>query len=731
MVSRRTGNQRPRPRPPRRRELRAHWILVGLLTVAVCACLLLEGYAHGAGGESADTFPAAVSGSAPQPPQSVLNAGPVVNAGANLPRSMSMPARTIALTFDDGPDPRWTPQILAVLRRFGAHATFFEVGARAAENPALVRQILQDGDEIGVHTYTHVDLATAGWRGQAELALTQNALAGTAGIHARLLRMPYSSGPDALTGPDWRAARQAGQDGYLVVFADHDTVDWSRPGIAKIAAAALPDGNRGEVVMMHDGGGDRSETVAAVAELLARLRGKGYRYPTVSGGLGLPSADVPASPAQRLTGDALVFAQQTADTVAVVLTIVLLVAGLMSTLRVIVLTGIAGAHRRRARRPPRAAQPPVSVIVPAYNEAAGIEATVRSLCATSYRGGHEVIVVDDGSSDETARIVRGMPPQFAPGRPDPVPVRVISQPNAGKPAALNAGIAAARNDILIMVDGDTVFGPATIGRLTAAFADPAVGAVSGNTKVGNRRSLIGRWQHIEYVVGFNLDRRMFDMLGFLPTIPGAIGAFRRCALVAAGYVSADTLAEDTDLTMAICRTGYRVAYAETAVAWTEAPGSLRQLWRQRYRWCYGTLQAMWKHKGAVRDRGASGSFGRRCLPYLVLFHVLLPLAAPVMDLFTVYGLVFLSPVRVGALWLAFNAVQGMTGWYAFRLDGERARDLWALPLQQIAYRQLLYLVGIQSVVTALLGTRQRWRTVRRTGAFAGAVPGTSRDTAVA
>jgi cellulose synthase/poly-beta-1,6-N-acetylglucosamine synthase-like glycosyltransferase len=329
---------------------------------------------------------------------------------------------------------------------------------------------------------------------------------------------------------------------------------------------------------------------------------------------------------------------------------------------------------------------------------------------SEYPGDIEVIVVDDGSTDGTADIARA---QRLRG------VHVVSQPNAGKPAALNTGISLARHDILVLVDGDTVFAPSAMSRLVARFADPHVGAVSGNTKVANRRGLLGRWQHIEYVMGFNLDRRMFDVLGTIPTVPGAIGAFRRETLDDVGGVPSDTLAEDTDLTMAICRSGWRVVYEQSAIAWTEAPSTLRQLWRQRYRWCYGTMQAMWKHRRSVTQRGPSGKFGRRCLTYLAFFHVLLPLTAPVVDLAAIYGILVLNPVHVAAFWLAFTFMQMVACGYALALDRERIRAVWVMPLQQVLYRQLMYLVTIQSVLTALLGTRQRWQASHRTGVFAG------------
>jgi cellulose synthase/poly-beta-1,6-N-acetylglucosamine synthase-like glycosyltransferase len=345
------------------------------------------------------------------------------------------------------------------------------------------------------------------------------------------------------------------------------------------------------------------------------------------------------------------------------------------------------------------------VIVPAYNEIVGIEATVRSLEASDYPQ-LEIIVVDDGSTDGTADLVESL--QLSR-------VRVIRQPNQGKAVALNTGIAAAVFNDIVMVDADTVFQTDTVRMLIQPLQDPRVGAVSGNTKVGNRRRLLGRWQHLEYVIGFNLDRRMYDLVGCMPTVPGAIGAFRRQALAAAGGLSTDTLAEDTDLTMAVNRAGFWVVYEERALAWTEAPSTLTALWRQRYRWCYGTLQAIWKNRGAVRDTGHGRRLGRVGLPYLLAFQVILPLLAPLIDIFALYGLVFLNPLPVIGYWVAFNLMMLAIATYAFRLDGESLRPLWALPLQQFVYRQLMYLVVIQSIASAAQGVRMRWQHTERSG----------------
>ena len=685
---------------------RAHWFLFAVSLVLMAGILVTYGLVHHEVGAEGSGGPHAADG-AGQVPSAVANGGPVIDTRGGAQRSYSIPAGHVALSFDDGPDPEWTPKILAVLRRYQVPGTFFVVGGRVAQNPGLVRAEVAAGDEVGIHTFTHTDLASASeWRRSFEFSQTQSVVAGAAGVSTPLLRPPYSSEPDALDDSDWASTKDAGAHGYLVVLANRDSEDWQRPGVARIVANVLPaSGTPGLLVMMHDSGGDRSQTVAALNVLIPMLQGRGYTFTTVTGAIGAPTAVVPAAAAQQWRGRLLIWAVRGSDVVVGALGWTILAAGGLSVLRLLLLLATAHRHARRRRKPwGPPVHEPVSVIVPAYNEEAGIEATLLSLFNCKYP--MEIIVVDDGSTDGTAAVVerfRGMG------------VRLIRQPNAGKPAALNTGIAHARGRILVLLDGDTVFQPDAIHHLVQPFSDPDIGAVSGNAKVGNRTGLLGRWQHIEYVVGFNLDRRFYDLAGCMPTVPGAIGAFRREALLDVGGVSDQTLAEDTDLTMALLRAGWRVVYEEKAIAWTEAPASLGQLWRQRYRWSYGTMQAMWKHRRSMVQSGGSGRLGRRGIPYLLLFQILLPLLAPLVDVFACYGLIFGDVARMTAVWLGFLAMQLVASWYAFALDRERRGALWTLPLQQFVYRQLMYLVLIQSVVTALLGTRLRWQRMERRG----------------
>ena len=610
------------------------------------------------------------------------------------------------MTFDDGPDPTWTPAVLEVLRRHDVPATFFVVGAQVAKHPGLVRAELAAGHEIGAHTFTHSDLGAASpVRATVEMSLSQSALAGAAGVSTHLLRLPYSAESADITSPELAAAQRAADLGYLMVFSTEDGKDWLQPGVEAIVDRSTPPAGRGGIVLLHDGGGDRSQTVEAVDRLITKLKAEGYRFTTVSEIAGLPpgTAVEPVGRMARAQGRALLLALWMASAISRALMLLVVPLTALTLARSIAVVVFARRQARRARRtPPPAFFPPVTVIVPAYNEEVGIAAAVRSLAASDYPK-REIIVVDDGSTDGTAAAVEAI---------DDPRMRLIRQANAGKPAALNTGIAAARHDVIVMVDGDTIFEPDTIRHLVAPLADPKVGAVAGNAKVGNRHGLLGRWQHIEYVVGCNLDRRMYEALGCVPTVPGAVGAFRRQALTGLGGVSDDTLAEDTDLTMALNRASWKVAYAERARAWTEAPATLRQLWRQRYRWSYGTLQAMWKHRGATAERGPLGLVG---LPMILFTQLTLPLLSPAFDVFALYGLLFGDPVQIIAFWLAFNVLHVATGAYAFRLDGESLRPLWAAPLQQFVYRQLMYLVVIESVASALAGTRLRWHKLTRTG----------------
>ncbi|MER6562075.1 glycosyltransferase [Streptomyces sp. NPDC001027] len=695
--------------------LRLRRLLPLLVLVALMAMLMLRGYVHSEILADHRIRPDAAAGTVPE---KILDGGPVVDTRGGQETSLQVPDHRIVLTFDDGPDPAWTPRVLDVLKKHRVHAVFFITGTMASRYPDLVRRMVDEGHEIGLHTFNHPDLSYQSTK-RIDWELTQNqlALAGAAGIRTSLFRPPYSSSVDALDDASWPVTRYVGTRGYLTVFTTADSEDWQRPGVRQIIRNATPKGGKGAIVLMHDSGGDRLQTVQALDVYLPELMRKGYEFENLTEALQAPSAHTPVTGTDLWKGKAWVFLVGASDDITAVLVVGLAVIGVLVFARFGLMLLLSAIHTRRTRRrgftwgPDAPVTEPASVLVPAYNEAKCIENTVRSLMKSEHP--IEILVVDDGSSDGTARIVEDL---RLPG------VRVVRQLNAGKPAALNRGIANARHDLIVMMDGDTVFEPSTVRELVQPFADPKVGAVAGNAKVGNKDTLIGAWQHIEYVMGFNLDRRMYDVLRCMPTIPGAVGAFRRSALDRVGGMSDDTLAEDTDITMAIHRDGWHVVYAEKARAWTEAPESVQQLWSQRYRWCYGTMQAIWKHRRALVERGPSGRFGRVGLPLVSLFMVVAPLLAPLIDLFLVYGLLFGPTGQTIAAWFAVLAVQAGCAAYAFVLDRERLTPLISLPLQQLLYRQLMYIVLLQSWITALTGGRLRWQKLRRKGQVA-APPG--------
>ena len=564
---------------PERARPVTRWVLLVTLLAGILASLALHGLLGAA---------AAVAGSAPPLLDQSAAIGPVLEVGDDSVRSApGTPGPWASRSSSTGPPTTCGPRPPPLLARHGAAATWFVTGRTLLDRPDAVQGRRSGRGEIGVTGFSGTDLAALpAWRVRVELSSTQAALAAREGITTPLLLLPSSATHPAVDGRAIAAARTAADQGYSLVVG-------AEPEVAR----------GGEVAVIPL---DR-RAAARLEALLGRLAAEGLRAVPVSEVAGIDPATVNrtvATPA-RLNAVAVTAALRSADLVAAAIDLMFLPLAVLMGVRAVVAIALAANHARRARRR-RPAAPwtgPVTVIVPAYNEAAGIEASLRSLVASDWPHGLSVIVVDDGSTDGTPDIVAHLRLRRT---------YLVRQINQGKPAALNAGLAVAGTEVVVMVDGDTVFEPGTIAELVAPFADPRVGATSGNAKVANRGSLLGRWQHIEYVMGFNLDRRLLASLGAIVTIPGAVGAFRAAALRDVRGVSDETIAEDTDLTIAIQRAGWRVAYQDRAVAWTEAPSSLGDLWRQRYRWCYGTMQAVWKHRRAVVEGRGVGLVG---LPY--------------------------------------------------------------------------------------------------------------------
>ncbi|HZS39534.1 MAG TPA: glycosyltransferase [Polyangia bacterium] len=619
----------------------------------------------------------------------------------------------VALTFDDGPDPRFTPAILELLSAHHVPATFFVIGANVAREPAIVRRAFDAGFEIGNHTFTHPDVdRVSDTRLRVELEATSRLVEALIGRRPLLYRPPSLVDIEPRTAAGAAAFARAGSLGYLVVDADVDPRDWEPHSAEELAERVLDEAEGGGVILLHDGGGDRSTTLAALPAILDGLDRHGLEIVPLSRLVGRTRDEVMPPAVERslaaAASDRAVFGGGSAmiGGAGVCLAIGLVIVGLRS---ILVVLGAALAERRRRRRT-FGELPTVSVVIPAFNERAVIARTVESVLASDVPV--RVIVVDDGSTDATGAWVA------AEFRHD-ARVRVIVQPNGGKSAALRTGFAAADGEVVVALDGDTLFAPETVRRLIEPFVDPRVAAVAGTAEVGNLENALTRCQALEYLVQQELERRAWDALAALPVVPGAVGAWRRSAVAALGGFSSETLAEDADLAMALCRAGWRVVYAPEARARTEAPTTLRALVKQRVRWSFGVLQALWKHRRALVERRA-GAFGRVVLPSMILFQIVVPLLTPMalVSLLVAAAAGNWRPaLEASAILLGAELVQAVAACWFERRSGRRSGlslVRWLL-VARLVYRPILLGVMARSLARVLDGVPLGWGKLARRG----------------
>jgi cellulose synthase/poly-beta-1,6-N-acetylglucosamine synthase-like glycosyltransferase/spore germination protein YaaH/peptidoglycan/xylan/chitin deacetylase (PgdA/CDA1 family) len=606
-----------------------------------------------------------------------------------------------ALTFDDGPDPVWTPKILAILRREHVPAVFFVIGKQAQAHPELLRAELRDGDVIGNHTYSHPNLnTTSRWRTRVEIFGGEATVEGITGLKPVMFRSPYGGGDMSAhgVGSDQIAAHM----GLHSVSWNDDSADWLRPGPGAIVTKVMSAATSRAVILLHDGGGDRSQTVAALPTIIHELRSRGYLFTTadaLDGAIRSPyAARTDLFSKARGVGVIAAFRIQLALR-RVGLWFLLLVIG-ASLLRIALSAVLAIGHWSRQRR--KSALPvalSVSVIVPAHNEERVIDKTLGALNRLRVAP-QEVIVVDDGSTDATADVARCRG------------VTVVSQARQGKAAALNAGLRLAKGDIVVVLDADTMLSPDFLDVVLAHFADPRVAGVAGNVKVGNRKHLLGKLQAIEYIASLNLDRRAQAVLNVVAVVPGAAGAFRREVLLRCGGYPSDTLVEDMDLTVSLLRAGWRIPYEPKAVAFTEAPERTRDVLRQRRRWSFGTLQVVAKHSDALLDP-RSGRVGLLGLPWLLTCQVVLPLTGPFIDLYLLYMLLTGQFVSAAVVALAAVLIDLAVVAFAVLMDGEPKRYVLLAPLMRVLWRPLQLVAVALSVHAWIHGATESWRRVRR------------------
>lgn len=658
---------------------------------------------------------------------------------------------SVALTFDDGPYEPYTSQILDVLQRESVPSTFFVIGENIEKHPDIIRRMWDEGHEIGNHSFTHPDMgAVTPTRARLELNGTERALRSVLNRSTLIFRAPYNADAEPRTEEEVFAVNNAARLGYITVGEYIDPRDWalytryadSHVGrrtpaeVAEEVIAKVHDA-RGSTVLFHDGGGNRKLTVEAIKIIIPRLKKEGYKFVRVSRLLNTKREIIMPmvkSDGMFIGTDRLVFElTYLCEELLSFLFIAGIVLGVLRILFVITFAFIARG-KESARPELREFEGKVSVIIPAYNERTVVCHTIGSILAGD-RMPAEIILADDGSTDGTAEVVRGMYGN------NPL-IKIISRENCGKAAALNYAIAHSSGDVLICLDADTLFAPDTVSRLASHFADPRVGAVAGNIKVGNRINLVTRWQAIEYITSQNLDRRAYAFLNAVTVVPGSVGAWRRSALIEAGGYTGDTLAEDMDLTWRLRRAGYIVNNEPDAFGFTETPDTLRTLFRQRFRWTFGTLQCLWKHRDMV---GGYGWFGRFMLPSIWLFQICFQVISPIIDLQLI-----LASVKVGnamlasssftrdwqpivadldhlyfivVLYLLFFIIELGGSAIAFWMEKEDYRLLWRLLPQRFAYRQIMYAVVFRSLLTAVRGMYAGWGKIERKGTVKAAIAG--------
>ncbi|MGI4829141.1 MAG: polysaccharide deacetylase family protein [Janthinobacterium lividum] len=650
--------------------------------------------------------------------------------------------KQVAISFDDGPDPTWTPRILDVLKQYNVKGTFFMIGEVAEDNVGVMQRVYREGHEIGNHTFTHPDISDISERAvDLQLNATERLFAAKLGVQPVYFRPPYSIDQEPDTNDQAAPIYHIESHGYVIVGDKIDTNDWDEHPrkspqqivdsvLDQIDKAQTKSWMRGSIILMHDGGGDRSATVAALPALIQALRAHGFTLVPVSSLIGKTRAEVMPPLTAKQGRLALV------DSVAFffisffnhVVVYVFFVGDVLMSARLIIIGLCALIDRLRKRKnfADASYNPRVAVLIPAYNEEKVIARTIRSVLMSNYKN-IRIIVIDDGSKDATYTVAtETYAKEIAEGR-----VTVLTKPNGGKAEALNFALTHIDEEVYVGIDADGVIAHDAISRLVPHFANPHIGAVAGNAKVGNRVNLWTRWQALEYITSQNFERRALDLFDVVMVVPGAIGAWRTAAVQTGGGYAPDTVAEDADLTMNLLEQGYAVIYEDQALAFTEAPDTANGLARQRFRWSFGILQAIFKHKAAIRNRVAMGLFA---LPNILIFQVLLPLLSPLIDLFFVVGIIhyFIDKhfhpeaasnadlIKLLTFFLTFLLIDFAASALAFMLERKHPAskgDAWLLVhiwVQRFTYRQLFSYVLLKTVKRAIDGKPFNWDKLERT-----------------
>ncbi|MEK6818524.1 MAG: glycosyltransferase, partial [Nanoarchaeota archaeon] len=436
----------------------------------------------------------------------------------SLQKYGNLEGNKIIFTFDDGPDAHFTPQILDILKRENIKAVFFVIGENLLKNPDIAKRIVDEGHQIGVHTFSHAgesfDLTKNSLKPRLEIDTTQKIIQDQTGIETRLFRVPFWGTEETISMNSLILSVNALSRGYTVLSSTLDSNDWKEVSVSKIVSDGVDE--QGNVILFHDGGGNRKKTVDALPYIIKLYKDRNFKFGLVDENLLGKNVTIH----QRISFLEKVIARSTVLFLVFPSYFYSFVKGFFvvsifafSVNALIFLSLIAGRiFLKKAKK--LTYKPYVSVIVPCYNEARTIKKTLTSILRSDYHK-FEIVVVDNNSKDKTREKVTLFKKYKI--------VRLLKEKKQGKFAALNRGVRMARGAIVVIIDADTQILKDTLRNLVESFSSRKIAAVAGNVKVGNVKNLLTALQAIEYIVGLNLDRRAYSNLGSIPIVPGALG----------------------------------------------------------------------------------------------------------------------------------------------------------------------------------------------------------------
>lgn len=724
--------------------------------------------------------------------------------------------KKIAITFDDGPRVGVTKSISEILLKNKVPGTFFFVGQNVLLQPNIVKQIQDEGFEIGNHSFTHYkDVHKSQNRLGLELRTTGYLINKITGETPKYYRPPFllGIGVDPTVNPYISIPKDLVwtlENGLIPTGTDLDPKDWlanTTEEVNQRFESVLDNYPDGHILLLHE----EWHTVESLQKIIDILKSRNYKIVTLEElltpptlidiknnlytGLNDEKTNGEVSKLQwflfkqgdldpyLLTG---VFGRETknaltsfqlrnnlidpnninpnragvadevtrnlikevseeylpvknveqvtllnkvtssinafvisgyVNTVPVIrssIVIMVKVALILVIIRILFILSIfifGWTKRKRERNEELNKNNKwhgVTVLIPAYNEEENIQGTIESVLKSTYPR-KEIIVIDDGSTDNTKNVVQ----TYIDKHPEH-PIKLISVTNGGKSSALNHGIEISKFDICVVIDADAVLDQNALYYFIPHFDNPEIGAVAGRVNTTSNKGFLNLFQTLEYHIGQNIDKRVFSTLGAVGIVPGPAGAWRKDLVMMAGGFSNETLVEDQDMTLNILRMGKKIIYDERAISYTETPHNVNNFLKQRFRWIYGTIQCFWKNKKVYIERPFS-MMSLVVMPNIFIFNILLPLSYPFADLALIVGVLFGEWRDMVIPFLLFTVFDILYAWFGVIGETNKFRLVTAVPLQRFSYRQLIYYTVIKSVVRAIEGTGSGWNKFAKTG----------------